>query len=306
MKILVATDGSDNARWMTDFLLAFPFATAPEATVLTVMKLIISEADLNGLSEERHQAFEQMQRDERAEAQRLIDEAAMRLAGAGWPVTTLLRTGHPAEGIIQVAEEVGADIIAVGSHGMSGFKRFLLGSVSDRVLSTAFCSVLIVKRPGGVAEQAGRLPTEQGRPWRLLVAYDDSEPAGKAVEFCSSLSSDDELMVKAVSVLPLIRMYRQDIRQQLSWMWQGKKAQAREALEKVRTAMAGANRVVDTELVEEADVAQTLLDATERMDADLIVMGHKGQSGFKRLVLGSVTGRIAHHAPCSVLAVRSR
>ena len=53
------------------------------------------------------------------------------------------------------------------------------------------------------------------------------------------------------------------------------------------------------------DPADALLDVAEERDADLIVVGHKGMTGAKRFLLGSVPNRVSHHAPCSVLIIRS-
>jgi nucleotide-binding universal stress UspA family protein len=65
----------------------------------------------------------------------------------GVELETYAREGDPAEVIIQVANEQQADLIVVGSSGLTGIKRFLLGSVSSKVSHHAPCSVMIVRRP---------------------------------------------------------------------------------------------------------------------------------------------------------------
>lgn len=116
------------------------------------------------------------------------------------------------------------------------------------------------------------------------------------------LSKDSE--VKALSVLPLIKMFRQDIRQQLNWVWQEKKEAARQGLEWVDKEIHWATPHVATELLESPDVAQAILDAASAMDSDLIVLGHKGKGAVAQFLTGSVTTKVAHHATCSVLAIR--
>jgi nucleotide-binding universal stress UspA family protein len=74
-----------------------------------------------------------------------LREAAERVTEAGVPVRTFPREGDPADAILDVAEERGADLIVVGNKGMTGAKRFLLGSVPNRVSHHAPCSVLIVR-----------------------------------------------------------------------------------------------------------------------------------------------------------------
>jgi len=72
--------------------------------------------------------------------------AAARVAHeAGVPVQTTARQGDPADAILDVAEELGADLIVVGNKGMTGAKRFLLGSVPNKISHHAPCSVLIIR-----------------------------------------------------------------------------------------------------------------------------------------------------------------
>ena len=65
--------------------------------------------------------------------------------GAGVEVETFPRRGDPADAILDVAEESGADLIIVGNKGMTGAKRFLLGSVPNKVSHHAPCSVMIIR-----------------------------------------------------------------------------------------------------------------------------------------------------------------
>ena len=74
-----------------------------------------------------------------------LDGAAAPAKQAGLEVQTHAREGDPADAIIDVAEEVGADVIVVGNKGMTGASRFLLGSVPNKVSHHAPCSVLIVR-----------------------------------------------------------------------------------------------------------------------------------------------------------------
>jgi len=74
-----------------------------------------------------------------------LQDAAEIARAAGVGVATHARQGDPADAIIDVAEERGADLVIVGNKGMTGAKRFLLGSVPDKVSHHAPCSVLIVR-----------------------------------------------------------------------------------------------------------------------------------------------------------------
>jgi nucleotide-binding universal stress UspA family protein len=75
----------------------------------------------------------------------VLDEALGSCRALGVECDVYARTGNPAEAVLEVAEEQGADLIVVGSKGMTGTRRFLLGSVPDKVSHHAACSVLIVR-----------------------------------------------------------------------------------------------------------------------------------------------------------------
>lgn len=298
MKILLATDGSESARAAVDCLLRFPFPRNSEVTLLTVIdRNVFKNEEVSSINEEQRDELEETEKIVQLAAQELLAEEATRLTGAGWSESRELRIGHPAEEIVSLAEQLDSDCIIVGSHGTSGIRRFLLGSVSDYVLQYAPCSVLIVKKDDIHC-------AETGKPLRLLLSYDDSPSARKAVEFCASLPMDEQAKVTALTVLPLVKMYRQDIRQRLSWLWLEKKKQALAALERVKEEIGLTTKHVETQLRESPDVSNEILQAATELDSDLIVLGHKGKGAIKKFLLGSVTTRIAHHAPCSVLAVR--
>jgi nucleotide-binding universal stress UspA family protein len=74
-----------------------------------------------------------------------LREAAEQSQAAGVPTETYARQGDPADAILDVAEERGADLVVVGNKGMTGAKRFLLGSVPNKVSHHAPCSVLIIR-----------------------------------------------------------------------------------------------------------------------------------------------------------------
>jgi nucleotide-binding universal stress UspA family protein len=81
----------------------------------------------------------------REDADATLAEAAEAIEAAGVSVTAYAREGDPADAILDVAEERGADLIVVGNKGMTGAKRFLLGSVPNKVSHHAPCSVLIIR-----------------------------------------------------------------------------------------------------------------------------------------------------------------
>jgi nucleotide-binding universal stress UspA family protein len=299
MKILLATDGSDCARQAIDFLRRFPIPDNSSVILLTVLvKEFFKGRDKSDLSPEQRDLLHQTKQEMRDEGKYLLEEEAKEVRGARLKVETLVRSGHPAEEIVLAAKELSSDLVVVGSHGLTGIKRFLLGSVSNHVLEYAPCSVLIVKECG----EEDRVAKKQAL--RVLLAYDNSDPARYAVEFMAALPLGEYTHVRALSVLPVIKMFRQDIKQRLSWVWQEKKLLSERALARITHEVRWGHPEIETELREGEDVSQEILNAASRDHSDLIVLGHKGKGAIDRFLLGSVTSRVAHHAECSVLAVR--
>lgn len=81
----------------------------------------------------------------REDVESTLKKTAERLGQDGVDISTFAREGDPADAILDVAEEEGADLIVVGNKGMTGAKRFLLGSVPNKVSHHAPCSVMIIR-----------------------------------------------------------------------------------------------------------------------------------------------------------------
>ncbi|HVS03648.1 MAG TPA: universal stress protein [Thermoanaerobaculia bacterium] len=89
------------------------------------------------------------QQDVAAVAEERLAEIAGALRRDGLEVTVMSREGYPPEAIVQAAREVGADLVAMGSHGRTGLRHLLLGSTAERVVQHAPCPVLTVRHPDG-------------------------------------------------------------------------------------------------------------------------------------------------------------
>ena len=85
-------------------------------------------------------------RDEK-KAHEAVSSAQQVLASAGLKTTGAVLSGNTKQAILQEAQKWAAELIVVGSHGRRGFRRFLLGSVSEAVAMNAHCSVVVVRAP---------------------------------------------------------------------------------------------------------------------------------------------------------------
>lgn len=139
-KILLATDGSEEAELATRTAIDLATSTSSELHVLYVGRPYIVEAG----EEMLHSQYEQLKQ----EWQGVLDEQVNRIDAGGATVTQAhLRIGHREdEEIVAVAEEVGAGLIVMGSRGLGGIRRALMGSVSDSVVRHAHCPVLVVRK----------------------------------------------------------------------------------------------------------------------------------------------------------------
>jgi nucleotide-binding universal stress UspA family protein len=142
-RIVVGTDGSDTA---TDAV-----RQAVELAKLSSAQLSIVSAyepvSKRRIEEEQQGAPADVQHEigPREDVNRILDSAAAIAKQEGIAVHTHPLEGNPADAILNVAEETGADLIVVGNKGMTGARRFLLGSVPNNVSHHAPCSVIIVR-----------------------------------------------------------------------------------------------------------------------------------------------------------------
>ena len=306
MNILIATDGSDYADNALDFMLRFPFPRNSRMTVLTVVSDIpMLPAELEALDETQSQALEEANKRLYQDAEDLVARASSCLWEDGWPGETMVRNGNPVDEILRVADEIDADLIVVGSHGTGMTKRFLLGSVSDRVLEYASCSVLIVKKKEDEAS-AGAIPPGTNAPYKIMLAYDQSEVAREVLDICSSLPLEEHSEINVVNVMPLITAYRQDIRQQINSIWLQKKTIMQQELEKAVMSLKWATPDVRMQLREAKNVSDEILTAAEEAGSDLIMFGCKDRGAIKNFLVGSITRRMARYAKCTVWAVRKK
>jgi nucleotide-binding universal stress UspA family protein len=135
--IVVGTDGSETAALALEEALALAKGIGGSLHVVSAYEPLEGvKVDEEGSEVSVSPSFE---------VEGVLTEAAGKGNAEGVEVETYARTGDPADAILDVAEEQGADLIIVGNKGMRGAKRFLLGSVPDKISHHAPCSVMIVR-----------------------------------------------------------------------------------------------------------------------------------------------------------------
>jgi nucleotide-binding universal stress UspA family protein len=141
--IVVGTDGSDSATQAVRQAVDMAGALGAKLELVSAYAPVSEQR----LRTERRDAPDDVQWaiSPRQEVEASLSDAADIAREAGVSVTTHARQGDPADAILDVAEEQNADLVIVGNKGMTGAKRFLLGSVPNKVSHHAPCSVLIVR-----------------------------------------------------------------------------------------------------------------------------------------------------------------
>ena len=217
-----------------------------------------------------------------------------------WKVSHAAYAGSPYMTLIQPTES-SPDLVVVGAHGGSVLERFMLGSVSQNVLTHATCSVRI-------SRLGKRQATDTDAPIRIILGVDGSRHSALAVSAVASRTWPAGTEVKVVAVLDLKFWSVLANPGYSTWGWldgieEDGRSLASRAVEAVARDLRLAGLVV-TPLVEEDDPKRFLVAEAKRWAADCIFVGAKGHNAVERILLGSVSASIAARAPCSVEVVR--
>jgi nucleotide-binding universal stress UspA family protein len=141
--IVVGTDGSETANEAVRQATELAKATGDSIDLVSAYEPVAGQR----LREEKRGIPEDLQWavNAREDVDATLNDAAGKIRSGGVEVNTFARQGDPADAILDVAEERNAGLIIVGNKGMTGAKRFLLGSVPNKVSHHAPCSVLIIR-----------------------------------------------------------------------------------------------------------------------------------------------------------------
>jgi nucleotide-binding universal stress UspA family protein len=307
MKLLIGYDGSEHARAAIDGLQRAGLPAAAEAIVLSAADVWLPPTGAESEEAAGMPDLSMAVRKARAQARQALDEAAAR-AGHGsaqisalfpnWRVAAEAVADSPAWAVIKRATDWPADLIIVGSHGYTSFNRLMLGSVSQKVVAQAPCSVRVSRR--AVA------PVEGGV--RIVIGMDGSADAEAAVESVASRSYPAGSEVRLVAALDQSLLTVMAVPTQTVNAWALADDEDEEAWVR-RMIAASAGRLREkglgvSSLVAPGDPKQMLLDEAESWGADVIFVGVRGLSAVERLLIGSVSSAVAARAHCSVEIVR--
>jgi len=312
MKILIAYDGSKDAESAIDDLPCAGLPTKGLAKVVSIAEVWLpppastpdeSIATESEFLHDSARAAQMKGEREVGEAEILAKFGADRVRNMlpGWSIQSHASYGSPGWEIVAEAENFGADLIVVGAQGHSFLGRLMLGSISQRVLTEAACSVRIGR---------GRIDLDSG-PQRVLIGFDGSPGALAAVNSVAerNWSSGSEVRLVAVTdpvmptaigrfVPPVVRAVAEIDISERAWL----ERSAEKALTTLRE-----RRLATTFNVTTGNPKQVLIDEAELFGADSIFVGANVHGGrLERLLLGSTSAAVAARANCSVEVVRAK
>jgi len=222
------------------------------------------------------------------------------LAGKADETEAIVRHGPAAEALADLAAELRVDLAVTATKGLSGLRRLVLGSVTERLIRIVSCPLLIVS----VKESAaGRSPGGTWHPNRILVGCDFSPDSNRALETAFSLAQEFEAALHLVHVIEpfayrdmlLPETFTADLKERIE-------PEMRLRLAEVVPEDAGAWCSIQNACLS-GRPHDELLRYARRHQIDLIVLGVRGRSLVETLMLGSTTDRVIRQAACPVLSV---
>lgn len=295
LRVLLATDGSTGADEAVA-LLASSFD--PKGVALVEVLSVVRRND----PAHGHQAGETpltlVEAEEERFARAVTDAAREHLVAAGFGVVGTVCWGHPAETIVTHAADTEADLIVVGTRGLSGMERMIAGSVAGKVARYAATSVLVARTVAPVRE--------------VLLGYDASPDADGALALVARLPLRVAPHVTVCSVWDLPRPLGSGL---APTMVVEARDAYRDVADRAREAATVMATVAEQRLAEQGVRAahrtargsayEQLAIAASELPADLLVVGSRGLSAIGRFFLGTTSATLVSHPPTSVLVARS-
>jgi nucleotide-binding universal stress UspA family protein len=292
LKVLLATDGTAESAAACRFLQHLSLAPGSAIRILSVL----DEPPLPGLGVP-WETMDDLLEHERGGADEAVEDAEALLSGADVAITTRVREGHPVTEILREAERFDADLVVVGSRGLTGLRGFLLGSVARTVAERCERPVLVARAPRNQLRE-------------VIVATDGSVHAENAASFFARFPLPDAAWSTLIHVVRPFRSIPGYLHVELKGMAKAgvelrrKQLALGESLLAATSAkLSGLGRPART-LLRVGNPATEILELAERRHADLVVTGARGASLLQGLLVGSVAERLLREACCSILIVR--
>jgi nucleotide-binding universal stress UspA family protein len=283
-RILFPTDGSEPTGAALDY--ALEIASEHEATIHV---LNVADTSRDSLTRIQGDVVDVLER----EGKRIVDEAAQRVRDRDLPVVSEVVQGTPSSSIVEYSDQFDVDLVVMPTHGRRGLTRFLVGSVTERVINTATVPVVTVNpdcdRPLTYPCRELLVPTDGSRGAALALQ------AGIAVAKATGATLHLLHVVETGSLGPDAR----------SLLKEGERSERANAIVTEATEMAAAESLdaVESDVAHGSPVKKIRAYIREN-GIDLAVLGTHGRTDFSRYVMGGVSAKFVRTAPVPAMWVR--
>ena len=281
-KVLVAIGGSPWSDAALSYAISLAAATGADLTILTVLASPVAYTmpDVMSSSELLMESIER-------QGHELIAQASARAEAAEVPYSAVAKWGSVPETILQTTQEEQCDLIVLGSRVVTGWKRLMIGRTLNAVTARCEQPLLVIKHP---------LAVELGQPtWRrLMVATGGSPWSDMAVDHALKLAQENRLDVCLLCV---------DSSRAAAGDPLDDNSGAKDILANAEARAAAAGVTYEAHLAY-GDVTEAVLETASSRQCDAIVMGSRGMTGLKRLMIGSISNAVAAKSLLPVMIVK--
>lgn len=280
MKILIAYDGSDCSKDALRDLRRAGLPADTHAIVLTVAEPWHAPVGADGRKLDVSELSSASAAGKRAEEGREILQEYF----PGWTIESEGGEGSPSHVLVDRGNQLGVDLIVIGSHGLNALERFVFGSISQQVVTTAHRSVRVSRGN----------PHKEDEPIRVMVGVDGSEDSNNAIDAVASRSWPEHTKVWLVTAVGsnFDQEANEDERKYFTEMHEKISARLKEK-------GLGVASIIDF-----TDPKYLILESAKTLEIDSIFMGCRGLTRFERTLIGSVSASISARALCSVEVIR--
>lgn len=298
-KILVPLDGSAPSEEILPYARFFSRALKTPVELLNVL-----ESDVvRSLADPDHHRYVDVVEGELRSRSITYLEGVARSFPKGSTVHCFAEVGEPAQVVVDRVSSDPKALIAMATHGRSGMRGWMLGSVADKVIHAASNPVLLV-REGETARAAGEAPLKS-----IVVPLDGSRLAESILPLVTGLAQEMALEIVLLRVhsilagvyLPEGGMYGPEFEEMVKMS----RDEARGYLDEKASELRGRGIKRVSSVLLEGSAAAEIMEFARKTPDNLVAMCSHGRSGIGRWVLGSVTDRVVRHSGDPVLVVRA-
>jgi len=296
-RILVPLDGSELAERVIPYAVSIANAMSSQVSLLRIFDSVPEQ-----WADPTHGRYlDQLTSSFRNEAVNYLERIATPLRREGITVTCSAHEGNPSELIINESSQEADTLIAMSTHGRSGINRWVMGSVTDKVLHGVNEPLLIVRSQEGS-------PPASIKANNIILPLDGSALSEQVLPHAVSLAKAlgaSVTLLRSTDISYYTQMGEDYPASMYEDLIQEATVEAEEYLKRISEQLSNEGVGESQSYVRQGEAASTILDLAGDSPSTLVAMCTHGRSGVGRMVLGSVTDRVVRHSNRPVLVIRA-